>query len=459
MGRFSLAAFGGIFGWLWARTAVALPGHGVSGISVSCYLRDGFAFIPTFGREDSGVRRMVEPVAVVPVTDGEALHQAIRQAIERGEPRLPTLDRRRRQVALPPLPRLAGVGSWSSFYEGVTIWQIERRGGAYRITPKLLDRASRRWIADATNAIRLPPDTDLDALCDRAAAIFAAESPMPKRQLQAICYLRRGIVYVPSYGRTSTGVHRMIEPIAAIPLQNTDEIRAAIEDRFRRGNPMLGTEPSLRDEKRDALLVLAGAESWTAFDRSSTGSWKIAHDEDGFKITPGRLYSKKGGWTTDEDAAISLPTGTAVEAACDCLIDMMRATVPPESGILEPHMPSAVEQLRTDPEEEPYVVLPMSPDRIDELSDFLEWIANVEPKDAPTIRDEIKRYYYDHGDEEGGDALNRALDEALVATHLLERAKILDRYELYVQKDWIEEHWTEWAQPTASSSILSSSST
>jgi hypothetical protein len=33
--------------------------------------------------------------------------------------------------------------------------------------------------------------------------------------------------------------------------------------------------------------------------------------------------------------------------------------------------------------------------RIDELGDLLEWIANAQPEDAPIIRREIKRYYYD----------------------------------------------------------------
>jgi hypothetical protein len=446
MGWFSIAALSGIFDRFRARAAAASSGRNGSGSSMSCYLRGGFVYIPTFGREAGGVRRMVEPVAVVSVTDTEALHRAIRQAMERGEPRLPLLDRQGRKAALPPLPRLAGAGGWSSFYDGVAIWQIDMQGGTYRITPKMLDTVSRRWVADTANAILLPLDGGLDALCDRAAGILAAASPPPKRSPEATCYLRRGIVYVPTFGRTPNGWHRMIEPIAAVPLEKTDDIRAAVEERFRRGTPMVGTAPSTQDEKRDALLVLAGAESWTAFDRSSTGSWKITHGEEGFKIIPWRLHSKKGGWTADKEAAISLPAGTAFDAACDRLIGMMRATVPPEFGILDPQIPSAVEQLQTNPEEEPWVALPSSPDRIDELADFLQWIANVDPEEAPGVIDEIKheikRYYYDHGDMEGGDALSRALKEALVATDPIERAKILDRYERYVQKDWIDENWT-----------------
>jgi hypothetical protein len=51
--------------------------------------------------------------------------------------------------------------------------------------------------------------------------------------------------------------------------------------------------------------------------------------------------------------------------------------------------------------------------RIDELGDFLEWLANARPDDEKTIRAEIKRYYYDVGDTVGGDALNAALSDVL----------------------------------------------
>jgi hypothetical protein len=51
--------------------------------------------------------------------------------------------------------------------------------------------------------------------------------------------------------------------------------------------------------------------------------------------------------------------------------------------------------------------------RIDELGDFLEWLANATPDDEKAIRAEIKRYYYDVGDTIGGDALNAALSDVL----------------------------------------------
>jgi hypothetical protein len=65
-----------------------------------------------------------------------------------------------------------------------------------------------------------------------------------------------------------------------------------------------------------------------------------------------------------------------------------------------------------DVEEDQRVVLPPG-QRNDELGDLLEWIANAKPEDAPAIRAEIQRHYYDKGDTAGGDALSSALNNVL----------------------------------------------
>jgi CDI toxin restriction endonuclease-like domain len=66
-------------------------------------------------------------------------------------------------------------------------------------------------------------------------------------------------------------------------------------------------------------------------------------------------------------------------------------------------------------------------ERIDELGDFLEWLANAKPEDEKAIRAEIKRYYYDVGDTFGGNALNAALGDVLEPGVTPEiRQKILD---------------------------------
>jgi hypothetical protein len=75
-------------------------------------------------------------------------------------------------------------------------------------------------------------------------------------------------------------------------------------------------------------------------------------------------------------------------------------------------------------------------ERIDELGDFLEWLANATPEDEKTLRAEIKRYYYDVGDTVGGDALNGALSDVLEPDITQEaRQEILNSVAHYANAD------------------------
>jgi hypothetical protein len=60
-----------------------------------------------------------------------------------------------------------------------------------------------------------------------------------------------------------------------------------------------------------------------------------------------------------------------------------------------------------------WVRLRPGPQRIDELADFIEWIANAKPEDEQAIRAEIKRYFYDVGDHGSAAALNSHLTALL----------------------------------------------
>jgi hypothetical protein len=75
-----------------------------------------------------------------------------------------------------------------------------------------------------------------------------------------------------------------------------------------------------------------------------------------------------------------------------------------------------------------WVRLRPGPKRIDELADFIEWIANAKPEDEQAIRAEIKRYFYDVGDQGSAAVLNSALTVLLRPGITQEdRQRILDR--------------------------------
>lgn len=83
-----------------------------------------------------------------------------------------------------------------------------------------------------------------------------------------------------------------------------------------------------------------------------------------------------------------------------------------------------------------WVRLPPGPQRIDELADFVEWMANGKPEDEQAIRPEIKRYFYDAGDQGSANALNSALTVLLrpgVTTE--DRQRILKGLDVFTRAD------------------------
>lgn len=83
-----------------------------------------------------------------------------------------------------------------------------------------------------------------------------------------------------------------------------------------------------------------------------------------------------------------------------------------------------------------WVRLPTGPKRIDELADFVESMANAEPEDEQAIRAEIKRYFYDAGDQGSAAALNSALTVLLRPDLTIQdRQTILDRLDVFTRAD------------------------
>jgi hypothetical protein len=85
---------------------------------------------------------------------------------------------------------------------------------------------------------------------------------------------------------------------------------------------------------------------------------------------------------------------------------------------------------------EGWVRLRPGPQRIDELADFIEWMANAKPEDERAIRAEIKRYFYDVGDQGSAAALNSHLT-ALLKPGITQgdRQRILDLMDVYTRAD------------------------
>lgn len=133
------------------------------------YLRNGTAFVPTTGRlVPGGPYRDMEPVAVAPLSNPNAVRQALRDAISRGNPPAP-----RYPIVGHPQPvvvKYAGVKSWSAFARGTLPWGIDETNGNFQIIG--YRRHPDGWREDPEQKVDLPVGSTVDDAIDRMIVIL-----------------------------------------------------------------------------------------------------------------------------------------------------------------------------------------------------------------------------------------------------------------------------------------------
>lgn len=83
------------------------------------------------------------------------------------------------------------------------------------------------------------------------------------------CYLRDGIVYVPTVGKRG-GAHVTMEPVSVVPVADSEGLRRAFAEAIDKGNPPL---PLLKGERpAPIMLKYTRTKSWPAFVRN-TRTW------------------------------------------------------------------------------------------------------------------------------------------------------------------------------------------
>ncbi len=257
-------------------------------------------------------------------------------------------------------------------------------------------------------------------------------------------YLRQSVVYVPTLGKTDGGPYRWMAPYSQVQVADKAMLRQVIEDRFRRGNPALDATSVTA-----SIFPYAGAvphvTSWSAFYLESR-SWYLREHAGIYRLQGTR--PERNGHEPDPDQLTIFAEPTDIAMVCDRLIETLQAAaalerpLPPSEDDLPPlddFERERIEALQAEIDANPWVHLPPG-NRVDELEDLLEWIANAIPEEAEVIEKEIRRLCYNHRDTRRGDALTRALQRALEATDLAERAAILRRFEPYTHE------YTRWDQ-------------
>jgi hypothetical protein len=132
------------------------------------YLRNGTVYVPTVAQTEAGYYMDIEPVEAVSATDTGALEHAIKEAMSKGNPIVPTP--RRATFPKPVVLKHANVKSWSAFEKGTLNWTIVGKSGNYQIKPGR-KRPDKGWEEDPAKIESLPPGTTLDEVARRVVAL------------------------------------------------------------------------------------------------------------------------------------------------------------------------------------------------------------------------------------------------------------------------------------------------
>ena len=137
------------------------------------YLRQGTVFLPTVGQVNKIVYFLVEPVAVIPVSNTGALRTAIHETIKRGNPAV-QYDR----SAPPIFCKYAGVKSWGAFARNASLWVMDETDGKLRIEPNTRDSRG-AFTPDKAAVETLPDGATIDDLIERMITILQ-EAAQPR---------------------------------------------------------------------------------------------------------------------------------------------------------------------------------------------------------------------------------------------------------------------------------------
>jgi hypothetical protein len=160
------------------------------------------------------------------------------------------------------------------------------------------------------------------------------------------------------------------------------------------------------------------------------GAARIARANDLLKYDPNEPRDWHGRWTIGGGGGAAIPD-----------VQLLSAPANDDAEEIAANFEQEKDRSAADPNSNPlalptnWVHLPPG-DRIDELGDLLEWIANAKPSDAPAIYNEIDRQYIQNGDLDGALKLGEAL-LAVTKTNptAADRQAILDNYEYLTHID------------------------
>lgn len=132
-------------------------------------------------------------------------------------------------------------------------------------------------------------------------------------------YLRKEIVYIPTVVQLETGACVDVDPVAVVPVANTDALRRAFLDTIKKENAVV---PKPDQWPRPVVLKYADVKTWSAFARSAS-MWSIKESNGDFQIMGYREHPD-GYWKEDPEQRSDLPPGSTVGDVVDRMVAVLQ---------------------------------------------------------------------------------------------------------------------------------------
>jgi hypothetical protein len=137
------------------------------------------------------------------------------------------------------------------------------------------------------------------------------------------CYVRNGIVYIPTQGMMDKGFYLDVEPVAVVPLANAKALHRAFAETIARGNPKVPI-PRHPNIPTPVVLKYAGVKNWRSFARGTT-TWALGQNNGVFSIHGYRKDEHGAGWVPDQATKETFPPGTSADQVIERMIAILQA--------------------------------------------------------------------------------------------------------------------------------------
>ncbi len=140
-----------------------------------------------------------------------------------------------------------------------------------------------------------------------------------------ICYLRFGIVFVPTEALVSRGHYKTVGPATSFPVEATQVAIEALRATVARGNPnWQSVEPEMKIP--GYLPIWAGFKTWGRFEKGMSSIWYLSDKANGNYLieTPRRIRGSDA-WEPGDSADVVFPAGTDLDTVLIRLVTMMQA--------------------------------------------------------------------------------------------------------------------------------------